>query len=149
MLPIYQLSVSGDTVWRTTVPCQARPIPRRFVDSIVTLQGTFAAQALKISQREGEALVRAQLKPSTLRWFPAIAGAHLGRDGSVWIMRMTAGSDTIQLWTRVDRPSTNQATFALPPHFSLLLVSDSAHVWAVNRDENVAPVVVRFRVAGR
>jgi hypothetical protein len=78
------------------------------------------------------------------RFHPSVTGLEAGSDGSIWIRREEASTDSVR-WEVFSRAGTLRGAIRLPVDVDLLLVSLD-EIWAVEKDALDVPFLVRMRV---
>lgn len=131
---VRHFSIKGDTTRVVRLPYAARPVTSAMIDSVVSA----LAKSLK---REGhEDLVRKAIVLPKFDW--PIGQAALGDDGTTWIQ--IRGTTPTAEWLVVSPQGRLVGRLMLPRSTEILLVQDG--IWAVVKDQDDVPSVVRYRL---
>lgn len=85
---------------------------------------------------------RAIYRPATL---PPVGDILIGSDDSIWLRRVDSRSGNTASWIRFDATGRSIGEVEAPVEAQLMRAS-ATHVWAVVRDTDGVPAVVRYRV---
>jgi hypothetical protein len=112
-----------------------RRVPSNYIDSIVNSRYASASAALKAQVRN---VLREKLHVPG--YYPVLAAALIGRDGALWIQPMYEPG----IW-HVAIGGRRTMRVRVPSGTNVMAVS-RAKVWAVRKDANDLPIVLRYRL---
>jgi hypothetical protein len=135
-------SPAGTSLRTATVPYTATPIPRAAVrDSIAAYVAEFSRAFPTVGRRSLEGMVRdAVFAP---RSYPPVVALVPGLDGTTWVRRHATGE--VATWMVFDERGRHVA-YASAPAEARVLAVDRDTAWAVEKDADDVPFVVRYRV---
>jgi hypothetical protein len=127
-------NIDGDTVRRARVPYKPVPVTSRMVDSVLP-------EIARTIKREGhEDIIRKAMVVPKYLW--PIGRGTLADDGTTWIQ--LRGPTPMAQWLVISPQGKLTGTVTLPRSTEILLVQ--GNIWAVVKDENDVPSVVKYRL---
>ena len=135
-------SPSGATLRTSTVPYAPAPLARGAVrDTIAAYAKEFARVFPGLSETRLAGMIRATV--FVPRNLPPVASLVAGLDGSTWVRR--AGAGPTATWMVFDERGRHVA-YVTAPAEARLRAADRNTAWAVEKDADDVPYVVRYRV---
>jgi hypothetical protein len=132
VIRITRLNEMGDTIARQEIPYTPIAIPARAVDSAIARM----ARTFRVAD---ESEVRSLVKPP--RAYAPVDRAIVANDGAIWLQAPAANGQ--RRWTIVSPGGRVSETVVVPLTTSIRWVDGS--IWAVSRDADDVPSVVRLR----
>lgn len=142
---VTKLGFDGDTVYSRTFDYEPVPLDPAIIDSLVREIGEAVSNlpfGSAPTQARAEQLARAAIYQPAFH--PPVSSVTLGRDGTVWLQREQARSDSIA-WSVLDPNGAPIGTVMLPAGLRLM-EAERGTVWGMEQDALDVPYIVRYRV---
>lgn len=142
---VTRLSANGDTLLHRSIPYTPEPLPETLVEQVLerlTAQWKTQLGTAAPGDDDMERMARGAL--FTPGWFPPVAAAGLGPDGTIWLRVPYSGSGRVP-WMIFDADGDAVARVPLATSFEFR-GGDATTAWGVTTDNQGTPYVTLYRV---